>query len=151
VADNMGFYFYYYTTPLMLNLPVLLPLSSLRMEMFTLIVLSTLRRTMKIGYSLQALVYSLLFFYCCLLPIICLLFPLKLSSGFLSHSRVINGLISTPDISGSSGKFGNTNGSCVNNTNSSEVPAFRLPIYADLKSQFFTQSKLTSTLLYLYL
>lgn len=57
-----------------------------------------------------------------------------------STSRVVNGLISTPSLVTGS-KFGNTSGSCVSNTNQSEVPQFRLPSYNDLKSQFFSQSK----------
>lgn len=57
-----------------------------------------------------------------------------------SNPRVRDGLITTPDITGSQDKFGNDTGSCVIDSKSTFIP-FKIPTYEELKSIYFTQSK----------
>lgn len=56
------------------------------------------------------------------------------------YPRVIEGLISTPDISGSNNKFSNLTGTCVVNQLAS-FASYKIATYADLKSIYYTQSK----------
>lgn len=55
-----------------------------------------------------------------------------------------DGLISVPDISGSSSKFGNTTGTCVVDQKAA-FATLKIPTYEDLLSLYFTQSKLGPT------
>lgn len=57
-----------------------------------------------------------------------------------TQPRVVNGLISTPDVN----NFGNSSGVCVAGNKASFAP-YKLPTYADLKSLYFDQSKLPNS------
>ncbi len=56
-----------------------------------------------------------------------------------TNPRVINGLISTPDV-GSNSNFGNSAAICVIGNQAAFVP-FKIPVYNDIKSIYYTQSK----------
>lgn len=64
-----------------------------------------------------------------------------------TNPRVQNGLISTPDISGSqvsgNNKFSNPLGICATGTDKISFAPYKIPTYDDLKSMYYTQSKAT--------
>lgn len=61
-----------------------------------------------------------------------------------SYPRVKDGLISTPDISGSD-NFRSNIGKCVFDPGKTAFAPYKIPSYADLKSLYYTQAKTTTT------